>query len=280
MHRVLVLGGGFGGIATAVALRSHLEPADEVVLVERRPSFVMGLRKNWGLVGASTLAEGERPLAALGERGIEVVAGTIDAIRADAREAQVDGRTITADALVVALGAERDPGRVPGFREHAIDVYDEGCERARSGRDRRLHRWPGRDRHLRRPVSVPARSLRAGAPPERTPGRARRAGRDLRVHPAGRVAAGARGRRLRGLRRTPRERRHHAPAEDERHGRGTGRGRRRGHPDPVRSAARRAAAPGAGGRHRGRPRGPRGVGQGRSSRPSRPATRACTRSAT
>ena len=130
MHRVLVLGGGFGGIATAVALRAQLEPADEVVLVERRPSFVMGLRKNWGLVGASTLAEGERPLAALGERGIEVVAGTIDAIRPDAREAQVDGRSITADALVVALGAERDPGRVPGFREHAIDVYDEGANEA------------------------------------------------------------------------------------------------------------------------------------------------------
>src|SRR5215207_9455093 len=127
MHRVVVLGGGFGGIATAVALRSHLEPADEVVLGERRPSFVMGLRKNWGLVGASTLAEGERPLAALGERGIEVVAGTIDAIRPGGHEAEVDGRTIAADALVVALGAERDPGRVPGFREHAIDVYDEGA---------------------------------------------------------------------------------------------------------------------------------------------------------
>jgi sulfide:quinone oxidoreductase len=127
MHRVLVLGGGFGGIATAVALRAQLEPADEVVLVERRPSFVMGLRKNWGLVGASTLAEGERRLAALGERGIEVVAGTIDAIRPDGREAQVEDRSITADALVVALGAERDPGRVPGFREHAIDVYDEGA---------------------------------------------------------------------------------------------------------------------------------------------------------
>ena len=127
MHRVLVLGGGFGGIATAVALRSHLEPADEVVLVERRPGFVMGLRKNWGLVRASSLAEGERPLAALRERGIDVVAGTIDAIRPDAREADVGGRSITADALVVALGAERDPGRVPGFREHAIDVYDEAA---------------------------------------------------------------------------------------------------------------------------------------------------------
>ena len=36
---------------------------DEVVLVERRPTFVMGLRKNWALVGASTIAEGERSLS-------------------------------------------------------------------------------------------------------------------------------------------------------------------------------------------------------------------------
>ena len=130
MHRVLVLGGGFGGIATAVALRSQLDPADEVVLVERRPTFVMGLRKNWALVGASTLAEGERHLHALRERGIDVVAGTIGAIRPDAREADVEGRTIAADALVVALGAERDPDRIPGFREHAIDVYDEAASEA------------------------------------------------------------------------------------------------------------------------------------------------------
>ena len=130
MHRVLILGGGFGGIATAVALRSRLDPADEVVLVERRPTFVMGLRKNWALVGASTLAEGERPLAALGERGIRVVTGSIGAIRPDAREADIDGRTISADALVVALGAERDPERIPGFREHAIDVYDTSSNEA------------------------------------------------------------------------------------------------------------------------------------------------------
>src|SRR5262245_33125208 len=125
MHRVLVLGGGFGGIATAVALRAQLDPADEVVLVERRSTFVMGLRKNWALVGASTLADGERELASLRDRGVDVVAGSIEAIRPEAREADVDGRTITADALVVALGAERDPDRIPGFREHAIDVYDE-----------------------------------------------------------------------------------------------------------------------------------------------------------
>jgi sulfide:quinone oxidoreductase len=124
MHRVLVLGGGFGGIATAVALRGLLAADDEVVLVERRPTFVMGLRKNWALAGTSTIAAGERSLSGLTERGITVVAGTIEAIDPAARAAVVDGQRLEADALVVALGAQRDPDAVPGFREHAIDAYD------------------------------------------------------------------------------------------------------------------------------------------------------------
>ena len=101
MHRVLVLGGGFGGIAAAVALRERLDPADEVVLVERRPTFVMGLRKNWALVGSSTLAEGERSLASLGDRGIRVVPGTIESIDAGKSE----------------LFAKSDPGLPPFLLE-------------------------------------------------------------------------------------------------------------------------------------------------------------------
>ena len=123
-HRVLILGGGFGGIAAAIALRERLDQADEVVLVERRTTFVMGLRKNWAMLEPNALAEGERPLALLADRGIRVVTGTIGAIRPAELAAEVDGSRWDADALVVALGAERDPGRVPGFREHALDVYD------------------------------------------------------------------------------------------------------------------------------------------------------------
>ena len=123
-HRVLILGGGFGGIAAAVALRRQLHPADEIVLVERRPTFVLGLRKNWAVLDPNALAEGERPLSLLAERGIRVVAGTIGAIHPAELTAEVDGQVWDADALVVALGAERVPERVPGFRERAIDVYD------------------------------------------------------------------------------------------------------------------------------------------------------------
>ena len=126
MHRVLILGAGFGGIATAVALRQRLAPADEIVLVDRRITFVMGLRKNWGLLEPAAIGVGERPLRRLAERGIRIETGAINAILPGERAAQVDGARWDADAIVVALGAEGDPGRIPGFRAHALDVYDLG----------------------------------------------------------------------------------------------------------------------------------------------------------
>ncbi|MEX0629681.1 MAG: FAD-dependent oxidoreductase [Chloroflexota bacterium] len=142
MKRVLILGGGFGGIATAVALRAQLDPVDQIVLVDRRPSFVMGLRKNWALVGETSLAAGTRRLADLERGGITVVQGSVTAIHPADRAADVDARRLEADALVVALGAEHDADRVPGFREFAIDAYDpdatargrEAIERLTAGR--------------------------------------------------------------------------------------------------------------------------------------------------
>ena len=56
--RTLILGGGFGGIAASVELKRLLGDGHEVVLVDRKPEFTMGLRKLWGLVGHGSTAEG------------------------------------------------------------------------------------------------------------------------------------------------------------------------------------------------------------------------------
>ncbi len=151
MARALILGGGFGGIAAAVTLRRLLEPTDEVVLVERRATFAMGFRKNWALAGVEPYEAGERPLDRLRERGIDVWRASITTIDPAALAAEVEllepngapsGRLewVGGDALVVALGAERDLDRVPGLRAHAIDAYDG----ARSGEAaRRIAEFPG-----------------------------------------------------------------------------------------------------------------------------------------
>jgi len=124
MKRVLILGGGFGGIATAHRLKQKLGDEVEIILVDRRPYFMVGFRKSWALVGERPLEEGQKPIGSLGRIGVDVRRATVEAIHPQERVATVDGEKIQADALVVALGAELNPGAVRGFKEHAYNVYD------------------------------------------------------------------------------------------------------------------------------------------------------------
>ncbi len=124
MPRVLILGGGFGGVATAHALKRKLPSNAEVILVDRRDYFMVGFRKSWALVGDSPLDAGQRPLKSLERFGVQVIQGNITAIDPAARAAEVDGRRLDADALVVALGAELAPEQIPGLTDFALNVYD------------------------------------------------------------------------------------------------------------------------------------------------------------
>jgi sulfide:quinone oxidoreductase len=124
MKRVLILGGGFGGIATARRLKEKLDTKDEVILVDRRDHFMVGFRKTWALVGESTLEAGQRPLESLTGLGIRVMRDPVTRIDPGGRAATMGDQIISADALVVALGAELATKAIPGFQEYAYNVYD------------------------------------------------------------------------------------------------------------------------------------------------------------
>lgn len=122
--RIVVLGGGFGGITAALELRKLLGGEPTIALIDRRPAFVMGLRKLWVLTGRGTLAEGTRTLSALRERGVDVRQGTVERIDAASRTVTADTGTVPYDYLVIALGAEPRPDLVPGFSPAAFNLYD------------------------------------------------------------------------------------------------------------------------------------------------------------
>jgi sulfide:quinone oxidoreductase len=124
MRRVLILGGGFGGIATARWLKQKLDENDEVILVDRRSYFMVGFRKTWALTGQSTLEAGQRPLDSLTGLGVRVMRDPVTRIDPAARTAWMGDQRLSADALVVALGAELAPEAIPGFQQHAYNVYD------------------------------------------------------------------------------------------------------------------------------------------------------------
>ena len=121
--RTLILGGGFGGLAAGVELRRLLGPMHEIVLVDRAPAFAMGLRKLWELTGDATNAGGSRGRALLERHGIEFVQAEIVSIDAAGRSVETSAGALSADRLVIALGAVSRPDLVDGLADHGHDVW-------------------------------------------------------------------------------------------------------------------------------------------------------------
>ncbi|MGB6639505.1 MAG: FAD-dependent oxidoreductase, partial [Thermoanaerobaculia bacterium] len=124
MARILILGGGFGGVTVATELSSALDDTDEITLVDQAEHFMMGLRKPWAIAGVGSMEEGTRSRRVLSSRGIRFVEERIAKIDSEARVVQTAGQTLEFDYLVVALGAESRPDMVPGLAEHAHNLYD------------------------------------------------------------------------------------------------------------------------------------------------------------
>lgn len=120
---VLILGGGVGGVATARALRKRLPRAHRVVLVDRQPDHVFAPSLLWLMVGQRTAGAITRPLSRLTPKGIELRIGRVEHIDPDRRIVTVAGEALTADYLVVTMGADLAPELIPGLAEAGHNFY-------------------------------------------------------------------------------------------------------------------------------------------------------------
>jgi sulfide:quinone oxidoreductase len=123
--RILILGAGFGGLAAANMLRKNLSAEHRVIVLDQKSWFMMGLVKLWILEGSRSLEESQTPLAGLNAKGIEYLNDEVTQIDTAAGivEARNHGR-IEYDYLIVALGAELVPDRIPGFVKNGHNLYD------------------------------------------------------------------------------------------------------------------------------------------------------------
>ena len=122
--RVLVLGAGFGGLELTAKLSEALGDATDVVLIDQSDAFVFGFSKLELLFGRAASVEAVRhPYADLVKPGVEFVQATITAIDPAARRVETSAGSFSGDVLVVALGADYEPGATPGLLEDGHEFY-------------------------------------------------------------------------------------------------------------------------------------------------------------
>ena len=123
-HSICILGGGFGGLYTALAL-SKLdweETPHEIVLIDQRDRFVFapllyelvtGELQTWEIAPAyeELVANTGIRFHQSGIENIDINAQTV---------ALTDGETLRYDRIVLALGGETPMDMAPGVAEHAI----------------------------------------------------------------------------------------------------------------------------------------------------------------
>ena len=121
--KVLVLGGGFGGVQAAIEARASLDSSHEVTIIDKnRVPHLCGMNPLL-IVGERDTDKTGRSLGRLANRGINFVEANIDLIDTASQQVATSEGTFDYDYLVVALGAAYDWDAVPGAR-NAYSFYD------------------------------------------------------------------------------------------------------------------------------------------------------------
>jgi sulfide:quinone oxidoreductase len=121
--RVVVLGAGFAGLELTTKLSEELGEDADVVLIDESDAFVFGFSKLDVMFGHSPAETVRHPYRDIVKPGVRLVQSTIRSIDPATRRVVTDAGSFDADILVVALGADLDPGATPGLVEGGHEFY-------------------------------------------------------------------------------------------------------------------------------------------------------------
>jgi NADH dehydrogenase len=123
--RICILGGGFGGLNTALRLSQlpwENSPHPEIILIDKSDRFLFSPLLYELMTGEMQTWEIAPPFEELlSGTGIQFQQACVTGIDIEAQEVQLDNNTsINYDKLVIALGGKTPLNIVPGAKDHAI----------------------------------------------------------------------------------------------------------------------------------------------------------------
>ncbi len=131
--RVLVLGGGFGGLELSSILSETIGADLDLTLIDKNDSFYFGFSKLDVMFGRKTPDAVKIPYTNIVKRGIQFRNETIIAIEPVKKIVTTEKNLYEADVIVVALGADYDTNATPGLAEYGNEYYSfSGAEKLRA----------------------------------------------------------------------------------------------------------------------------------------------------
>ena len=123
-RRIVVLGGGVGGLVVANQLRKRLSSEHQVIVVERSPRHYFAPSYVWLAMGWRKQEAISRAVSRLLARGVQLIQGEVSQIDTGGKKVYVGDDEVPYDYLVMALGAELNPQAIPGLSEVAYSFYE------------------------------------------------------------------------------------------------------------------------------------------------------------
>jgi sulfide:quinone oxidoreductase len=122
--RIVILGGGCGGIVAATKLGRALGGEHEVTLVDRRSDHIFMPAFLFLMVGARRPEDISRKLSRLAKRKVRVVQDEIVGVDPLRQEVSLGSSKLDYDYLIVSLGLQTAPGLIPGFAQAAHHAWE------------------------------------------------------------------------------------------------------------------------------------------------------------
>ena len=124
--KVLVLGGGIGGLVVSSILKDRLKEDVDLKLIERKTTFDFPPSYPWLMLGMRKKEQVRKNLDLLRKKKkIEVLNDEVLSIDVKAKSVLAKNHgALPFDYLVIALGARYSSESIPGFSEYAHHIYD------------------------------------------------------------------------------------------------------------------------------------------------------------
>ena len=123
-QKIVILGGGSGGLVAATQLGSNLGKDHDVILIDRRSQHIFMPAFLFLMVGQRQPKDIVRNLKRLEQRNVQVIRSEIEGIDPKRQQVLLDSGPISYDYLIISLGMRTAPELLPGFAEAAQHSWE------------------------------------------------------------------------------------------------------------------------------------------------------------